>query len=63
MAAGTDSGQPWALAVYGSAVTAVAALTGWRAVAARKTKKKAKPAPVRQHRDVAPTAETSEVPA
>jgi len=62
MAAGTDSGQPWALAVYGSAVTAVAALTGWRAITARKTKK-AKPAPVRQHRDVAPTAETSEVPA
>jgi sulfoxide reductase heme-binding subunit YedZ len=52
LASGTDTGEPWALAVYGSAVGAIAALTGWRAVTARKTKKKAAPAKVRQHRDV-----------
>ena len=31
LAAGTDSGRPWALALYGGAVGAVAAATGWRA--------------------------------
>lgn len=28
--AGTDTSRPWAAAIYGAAVTAVAALTGWR---------------------------------
>jgi methionine sulfoxide reductase heme-binding subunit len=33
---GTDSGAPWALALYGGAVGAVAGLTGWRAATARR---------------------------
>jgi sulfoxide reductase heme-binding subunit YedZ len=32
---GTDSGEPWALALYGGAAAAVLALTGWRASAPR----------------------------
>jgi DMSO/TMAO reductase YedYZ heme-binding membrane subunit len=52
LASGTDSGRTWALALYAGATTAVAALTGWRAVTARKTRRTAKPAPVRHHRDV-----------
>lgn len=32
LAAGTDSGQPWALAFYGAAVGSVLAATGWRAL-------------------------------
>jgi methionine sulfoxide reductase heme-binding subunit len=32
---GTDSGRPWALALYGGAVAAVCAMTGWRASAPR----------------------------
>jgi predicted ferric reductase len=32
LAAGTDSSQPWALGLYGGAVGAVAAATGWRAL-------------------------------
>jgi DMSO/TMAO reductase YedYZ heme-binding membrane subunit len=35
IAAGTDSGRPWALGVYLSAVGAVAAATAWRALAPR----------------------------
>jgi sulfoxide reductase heme-binding subunit YedZ len=52
LAAGTDTGRPWALAVYAGATGAVAALTGWRAVTARRAGKKAKPAEVRHHRGV-----------
>lgn len=59
LASGTDTGEPWALGVYGSAVGAVMALTGWRAVTARKTRKKATPPAVRQHRGVGATAETT----
>jgi sulfoxide reductase heme-binding subunit YedZ len=32
LAAGTDSGRPWALPLYGGAVGAVAAAVGWRAL-------------------------------
>jgi DMSO/TMAO reductase YedYZ heme-binding membrane subunit len=32
LAAGTDGGRPWALALYGGAVGAVAAAAGWRAL-------------------------------
>ena len=32
LAAGTDSGRPWALALYGGAVGAVVAATAWRAL-------------------------------
>jgi sulfoxide reductase heme-binding subunit YedZ len=32
LAAGTDSGRPWALAFYGAAVGSVLAATGWRAL-------------------------------
>jgi sulfoxide reductase heme-binding subunit YedZ len=32
LAAGTDSGRPWALAFYGTAVGSVLAATGWRAL-------------------------------
>jgi methionine sulfoxide reductase heme-binding subunit len=32
LAAGTDSGRPWALALYGGAIGAVAAAAGWRAL-------------------------------
>ena len=32
LAAGTDSGRPWALALYGGAVGAVTAAAGWRAL-------------------------------
>ena len=32
LAAGTDSGRPWALALYGGAVGAVIAAAGWRAL-------------------------------
>jgi methionine sulfoxide reductase heme-binding subunit len=47
---GTDSGSPWALAMYGGAVGAVAGLTGWRAVTARRgrTRGAAQPARSRQ---------------
>lgn len=44
IASGTDSGTIWAIAVYGAAVGAVAGLTGWRAVTARR---KAAPRPAR----------------
>lgn len=33
---GTDTGRPWALALYGGLVGAVAGLTGWRATTARR---------------------------
>lgn len=50
IAAGTDSGTTWAIAVYGGAVGAVAGLTGWRAVTARRkaTPRSARPAASRQ---------------
>ena len=32
LAAGTDGGRPWALALYGGAVGAVTAAAGWRAL-------------------------------
>lgn len=37
LGAGTDSGQPWALAMYESSVALVAALTMWRVLARRRT--------------------------
>jgi sulfoxide reductase heme-binding subunit YedZ len=36
IASGSDTGRPWALALYGGAAGAVAALTGWRAATARR---------------------------
>jgi sulfoxide reductase heme-binding subunit YedZ len=60
LASGTDSGRTWALAIYAGAAAAVTALTGWRAVTARKTKrKKARTPDVRQHRPVGATADTA----
>ena len=58
LASGTDSGRGWALAIYGAAVGAVTALTGWRAVMARRSgrRKEARPQPVRQHPRVTTTA-------
>lgn len=43
--AGTDTPRPWALALYGGTVTAIAALTGWRATTARRARGRS----VRQH--------------
>jgi sulfoxide reductase heme-binding subunit YedZ len=43
--AGTDTGRPWAMALYGGLVGAVAGLTGWRAVTARRPARAARPAP------------------
>lgn len=50
IASGTDSGTTWAIALYGGAVGAVAGLTGWRAVTARRkvTGRPARPAASRQ---------------
>lgn len=36
IAAGTDTGQTWALALYGGAVATVTSLTAWRITAARR---------------------------
>lgn len=48
---GTDSGSPWALALYGGAVGAVTGLTGWRTVTARRrTRTARRPTPSRQTR-------------
>ncbi|WP_217913609.1 ferric reductase-like transmembrane domain-containing protein [Miltoncostaea marina] len=49
IAAGTDTGRPWAMALYGGAVGAVAGLTGWRIVTARR----ARPGAARQTRRTA----------
>jgi methionine sulfoxide reductase heme-binding subunit len=46
IASGTDTDTPWALALYGGAVGAVAGLTGWRAATARRGR--TAPAPRRQ---------------
>ena len=50
IASGTDSGTTWGLAVYGAAAGAVAGLTGWRVVTARRsaTARPARPAASRQ---------------
>jgi sulfoxide reductase heme-binding subunit YedZ len=48
--AGTDSNTPWALALYGGAVGAVAGLTGWRAATARRAARPPRPSPSRQAR-------------
>lgn len=50
---GTDTGRPWALALYGGLVGAVAGLTGWRAITARRGTRPAAPrAESRQTRPV-----------
>lgn len=48
--AGTDTGAPWAMALYGGLVGAVAGLTGWRAVTARRAPRPARAVPSRQTR-------------
>lgn len=50
--AGTDTGSTWALALYGGLVGAVAGLTGWRAVTARR------PAPRAATRQTRPMGDT-----
>jgi sulfoxide reductase heme-binding subunit YedZ len=58
IASGTDSGTVGAIALYGGAVAAVAALTGWRAMTARRAPKKgARPAASRQTPGVRETRE------
>ncbi len=46
--AGTDTGSAWATAVYGGLVGAVAGLTGWRAVTARRARPAAR-GPANRH--------------
>lgn len=41
LAAGTDSGQPWAIALYGAMSGAVIGLTAWRAVGAPRRPRRA----------------------
>lgn len=58
LAAGTDSGRAWALAVYGGAVGSVAAATVWRAgVEQRKAAQKAAAQKAAARRPAAPAAE------
>lgn len=58
---GTDSGTPWALAIYGGAVGAVAGLTGWRAATARRgTRAAPRPSPSRQNRPMGDTVRSGE---
>jgi methionine sulfoxide reductase heme-binding subunit len=58
---GTDSGTPWALALYGGAVGAVAGLTGWRAVTARRgTRAAPRSSPSRQTRPMGDTVTSGE---
>ena len=58
---GTDSGTPWALAIYGGAVGAVAGLTGWRATTARrKTRAAPRPSPSRQNQPMGDTVTSGE---
>ena len=45
LASGTDSGEPWALALYGGAIGAVAAATVWRAGVEKKTARSRRTAP------------------
>lgn len=57
IAAGTDSGSPWALALYGAAAGAVCGTTGWRAVTARRAStRRARPAPTRHNRPMGDTS-------
>ena len=58
---GTDSGAPWALGLYGGLVGAVAGLTGWRAVTARRpTRRAARPAASRQTQPMGDTVTSPE---
>jgi methionine sulfoxide reductase heme-binding subunit len=60
---GTDSGTPWALAIYGGVVGAVAGLTGWRAVTARRgTRAAPRSSPSRQNRPMGDTVTSVEAP-
>lgn len=54
IAAGTDSGVTWVTAFYAGSIAAVAALTGWRAVTARRPRPgdRARPAAGRHDRPV-----------
>lgn len=55
---GTDTGRPWAVALYGALAGAVAGLTGWRIATAPR---RARRTPARHHRDMADGAPTGEV--
>ncbi len=61
IASGTDSGTTWAMALYGGAVGAVAGLTTWRVVTARRAAavRRARPPATRHTPEVADERETT----
>ena len=57
---GTDASTPWALGLYGGLVGAVAGLTGWRAVTARRPTRRAGPPASRQTQPMGDTVTSPE---